>query len=146
MRSDIVCQDAEDLKKQGFNILATPKDQYPDGRPERIIAATGRILEERPDLVKSFLKASIRSYWFTRDMPKNFEYLGQLHRRLLSTSADPGGTGESHMARAARPGGDAIFIDGKATGLEQMLVDEERIGGLDFNVPPHQRCVRTGPG
>ncbi len=56
--------DAEDLKKQGFNILATPKDQYPDGRPERIIAATGRILEERPDLVKSFLKALIRSYWF----------------------------------------------------------------------------------
>ena len=67
--------DAEDLKQRGFNILATPKDQYPDGRPERIIAATGRILEERPDLVKSFLKGLIRAYWFCRDMPKNFEYL-----------------------------------------------------------------------
>ena len=128
--------DAEDLKKQGFNILATPKDQYPNGRPERIIAATGRILEERPDLVKSFLKALIRSYWFTRDMPKNFEYLCQLHRRLLSTSADPEER-ERATWRAPRDLEAMPFpIDGKATGLEQMLVDEERIGGLDFNVPP----------
>src|SRR5215468_206816 len=69
---------AEEFKKQGFNILVTPADQYPNGRPERIIAATGRILEERPDLVKSFLKGLIRSYWFVRDMPKNLEYLNQL--------------------------------------------------------------------
>jgi len=46
---------AESLKKEA-NILVVPKDQFPDGRPERIIAATGRILEERPDLVKSFVK------------------------------------------------------------------------------------------
>jgi hypothetical protein len=128
--------DAEDLKKQGFNILATPKDQYPDGRPERIIAATGRILEERPDLVKKFLKALIRSYWFTRDMPKNFEYLCNLHRRLLASSADPEER-ERATWRAPRDLEAMPFpIDGKATGLEQMLADEERIGGLDFNVPP----------
>jgi len=66
---------AETLKKEGCNVLVVPKDQYPNGRPERIIAATGKILEERPDLVKSFLRGLIRSYWFVRDMPKNFEYL-----------------------------------------------------------------------
>jgi hypothetical protein len=128
--------DAEDLKKQGFNILATPKDQYPDGRPERIIAATGRILEERPDLVKSFLKALIRSYWFSRDMPKNFEYLCQLHRRLLNGSADPE---ERERATWRSPRDLEVMpfpIDGLATGIEQMLEDEERIGGLDFKVPP----------
>src|ERR687895_975977 len=80
---------AEDLKKEGCNALVSPADQYPNGRPERIIAVTGRVLEERPDLVKSFLKALIRSYWFCRDMPKNFEYLCNLHRRMLVTSADP---------------------------------------------------------
>ena len=134
-RSVPLSSDAEDLKKQGFNILATPKDQYPDGRPERIIAATGRILEERPDLVKSFLKALIRSYWFTRDMPKNFEYLCNLHRRLLFTSADPEER-ERATWRAPRDLEAMPFpIDGKATGLEQMLADEERIGGLDYNVP-----------
>ena len=26
-------------------------------------------------------------------------------------------------------------IDGKATGFEQMLADEEKIGGLDYEVP-----------
>ena len=128
-------QDAEDLKKMGFNILATPKDQYPEGRPERIIAATGRILEERPDLVKSFLKALIRSYWFVRDMPKNFEYLRQLHRRLLATSADPEererATWRSPLDLEVMP----FPIDGLATGLEQMLEDEERIGGFGVKVP-----------
>ena len=64
---------AEDLKKEGCNALVSPADQYPNGRPERIIAVTGRVLEERPDLVKSFLRGIIRSYWFIRDMPKNYE-------------------------------------------------------------------------
>ena len=127
--------DAEDLKQRGFNILATPKDQYPDGRPERIIAATGRILEERPDLVKSFLKGLIRAYWFCRDMPKNFEYLSQLYRRLLTESADPEEQ-ERTTWRAPRDLEAMPFpIDGKATGFEQMLADEEKIGGLDYNVP-----------
>src|SRR6266498_3957613 len=81
--------DAEKLIKEGCNALVKPADQYPDGRPERIIAATGRILEERPDLVKSFLKGMIRSYWFVRDMPKNFEYIRQLEKRLRYNSADP---------------------------------------------------------
>ena len=57
--------------------------------PERIIAATGRILEERPDLVKSFLRGMIRSYWFIRDMPKNFEYVNNLEKRLRLKSPDP---------------------------------------------------------
>ena len=81
--------DAEDLKKEGCNVLVSPADQYPDGRPERIIAATGRILEEKPDLVKSFLKALIRSYWFVRDMPKNYEYITNLEKRLRFTKSRP---------------------------------------------------------
>ncbi len=128
--------DAEDLKKEGFNILVKPADQYPDGRPERVIVATGRVLEERPDLVKSFLKALIRCYWFTRDMPKNFEYLCQLHRRLLTSSADPE---ERERVTWSRP--EALErmpfpIDGKATGFEQMLAEEEKIGGFGCEVPP----------
>ena len=74
--------DAEDLKNEGCNVLVSPADQYPSGRPERIIAATGRILEEKPELIKSFLKAMIRAYWFVRDMPKNYEYVTNLEKRL----------------------------------------------------------------
>ena len=127
--------DAEELKKEGFNTLVRPADQYPNGRPERIIAATGRILEERPDLVKSFLKGLIRSYWFVRDMPKNFEYICRLHRRLLAESSDPE---ERRRAtwRAPHELEEMPFpIDGLATGFEEMLADEENLGGLNYEVP-----------
>jgi hypothetical protein len=34
--------------------------------------------------VKSFLKALIRSYWFVRDMPKNYEYITNLEKDSAS--------------------------------------------------------------
>ena len=68
-------------------------------------------------------------------MPKNFEYLCQLHRRLLTTSADPE---ERERVTWRDPRDLEVMpfpIDGRATGLEQMLADEEKIGGLGDNVP-----------
>jgi hypothetical protein len=127
--------DAEELKKHGFNLLVRPADQYPDGRPERIIAATGRILEERPDLVKSFLKGLIRSYWFVRDMPKNFEYLCRLYKRLLIQGSDPEErerlVWDDPRILEAMP----FPIDGLATGFEDMLSEEKRLGELNYDVP-----------
>lgn len=127
--------DAEELRTAGFNLLVKPADQYPAGRPERIIAATGRILEERPDLVKSFLRGLIRSYWFVRDMPKNFEYLRRLYKRLLIESVDPEErerlTWSTPLDLEAMP----FPIDGLATGFEDMLVEEEKLGNLDYDVP-----------
>ena len=128
--------DAEDLKKEGFNALVKPGDQYPDGRPERIIAATGRILEERPDLVKSFLKAMIRSYWFSRDMPKNFDNLCSLYKRLRIQSSDPEERGIKYRWTAPRDLETMPFpIDGLATGFEDMLAEEEKLGELNYEVP-----------
>jgi ABC-type nitrate/sulfonate/bicarbonate transport system substrate-binding protein len=126
---------AEDLLKEGCNILVSPADQYPKGRPERIIAATGRILEERPDLVKCFLKGMIRSYWFVRDMPKNYEYITNLEKRLRLQSPDPEERANTH-ARSQRDLEAMPFpLDGKATGFEDMLKEEERLGELNYNVP-----------
>src|SRR2546425_965474 len=128
--------DAADLKKEGCNVLVSPADQYPEGRPERIIASTGRILEERPDLVKSFLKGLIRSYWFVRDMPKNYEYLYNLDKRLRLQTPDP----EERIHNASRytPRGLESMpfpLDGLATGFEDMLREEKLIGGLEYEVP-----------
>ncbi len=128
--------DAEEFKKDGFNLLIRPADQYPSGRPQRIIAATGRILEERPDLVKSFLRGLIRSYWFVRDVPKNFEYIYNLEKRLRVQSPDP----EERLIKIscgapvdleAMP----FPIDGLATGFEDMLAEEEKLGELNYDVP-----------
>ncbi|MGB7950757.1 MAG: ABC transporter substrate-binding protein [Candidatus Binatia bacterium] len=127
---------AEDLTKEGFNALVSPADQYPDGRPERIIAATGRILEERPDLVKSFLKGLIRSYWFVRDMPKNFEYIDNLEKRLRFGTSDPEERVISVARRTARDLEAMPFpIDGLATGFEDMLSEEKKLGELNYEVP-----------
>lgn len=128
---------AANLKKEGCNILVVPQETYPNGRPERIIAATGRILEERPDLVKNFLKGLIRSYWFVRDMPKNFEYIHQLDKRLRTQTADP----EERIHNPNRYTTEDLEsmpfpIDGLATGFEDMLREEKLIGGLEYEVPP----------
>jgi ABC-type nitrate/sulfonate/bicarbonate transport system substrate-binding protein len=127
---------AQELKKEGCNILVVPREQYPNGFPQRIIAATGRILEERPDLVKNFLKGLIRSYWFVRDMPKNFEYLYNLDKRLRLETADP--EERTHNPRRytipfleSQP----FPLDGLASGFEDMLRDEKLIGGLEYDVP-----------
>jgi NMT1/THI5 like len=127
---------AETLKKEGCNILVVPQDTYPNGRPERIIAATGRILEERPDLVKNFLKGLILSYWFVRDMPKNFEYIHNLDKRLRIQTADP----EERIHNPNRYTTEDLEsmpfpIDGLATGFEDMLREEKLIGGLEYDVP-----------
>ncbi len=127
---------AEDLIKEGCNVLVSPAEQYPDGRPERIIAATGRILEEQPDMVKAFLRGMIRSYWFCRDMPKNYEYITNLEKRIRLLSPDP----EERVVRMPRSQRDLeampFPLDGKATGFEDMLKEEEKLGELNYNVPP----------
>ncbi|MPZ76489.1 MAG: PhnD/SsuA/transferrin family substrate-binding protein [Deltaproteobacteria bacterium] len=127
---------AEDLKKEGCNALVNPAEQYPDGRPERIIAATGRILEERPDLVKSFLKGLVRAYWFMRDMPKNHEYVNNLEKRLRLQTSDPEERVVTNSSRTARDLEAMPFpLDGKATGFVDMLKEEERLGELNYEVP-----------
>ena len=128
--------EAEELKKEGFNPLITLKQQYPNGRPERIIAATGRILEEQPEMVKSFLKGMIRSYWFMRDMPTNFEYIKQLEKRLRYQSPDPE---ESRVKLSCddprRVEAMPFPLDGLATGFEDMLAEEKEAGDLNYDVP-----------
>lgn len=128
---------AKDLERDGFNALVSPADQYPDGRPERVIAATGKILEERPEMVKSFLKGLIRSYWFVRDMPKNYEYIDSLEKRLRVATADPEERVIAIARRTARDLEAMPFpIDGRATGFEDMLAEEEKLGELNYDVPP----------
>ena len=127
--------DAEKLIKEGCNALVTPADQYPKGCPEQIIAATGRILEERPDLVKSFLKGMIRSYWF----------FGTCRRIRISASwrkdSDPRQRDPEErkikISSAAPVDLEAMPfpIDGLATGFEDMLAEEEKLGELNYEVP-----------
>ena len=128
---------AEKLEKEGFNIVAKPRELYPDGFPTRIIAATGKILESKPEFVKAFLKGMIRAYWFFRDQPKNFLYLYNLEKRLRFQSPEPGES-ETRFANASPEICERwpFPIDGLPSGFEALLEEEREAGELNYDVPP----------
>jgi ABC-type nitrate/sulfonate/bicarbonate transport system substrate-binding protein len=131
--------EVEELKKQGFNLLVTPRDLYPNGRPERVIAATGAILEEKSDWVKSFIKGMIRAYWFIRDQPRNFEYVNKLEARLrLESLARNERIGKFVCQTPVHIEALPFPLDGRPTGFEDLLAEEKKAGQLEYDVPPIQ--------
>jgi len=69
-------------------------------------------------------------------MPKNFEYLYNLDKRLRLQTPDP----EERIHNASRYTTQGLEsmpfpLDGLATGFEDMLREEKLIGGLEYDVP-----------
>ncbi len=58
------------VRQAGYTILAERAETHPDGLPDRVVATTGKLLEEQPGVVKKVLKGIVRGYRFARD-PKN---------------------------------------------------------------------------
>ena len=73
------------LQEEGFSLLLDPLVIYPGGRPDKVIVATGRTIEQRADELAAFLRANIRAFWFMRDVA-NFPYLQDLEARLRAQS------------------------------------------------------------
>ncbi len=75
-------------------------------------------------------------FGFCRDMPKNFEYIRQLEKRLRYDSADPEER-KIKISSAAPVDLEAMPfpINGLATGFEDMLAEEEKLGELNYEVP-----------
>jgi hypothetical protein len=78
----------------------------------------------------------IRSYWFIRDMPKNYEYVNNLEKRLRLKSADPEERVVTHLRTPRDLEAMPFPLNGRATGFEDMLKEEERLGELNYEVPP----------
>ncbi len=129
--------EVEPLIRQGFNLLVTPRDLYPSGRPERVIGASGIILEDKPEWVKSFLKGMIRAYWFIRDQPRNFDYVNRLEARLrLESLARNERIGKFVCQTPVHIEALPFPLDGRATGFEDLLAEEKAAGELKYDVPP----------
>jgi len=92
-------------------------------------------------MVKAFLRGLVRSYWFVRDMPKNYEYITNLEKRVRLTSPDP----EERKVQAPRSLRDLeampFPLDGRASGFEDMLKEEAKLGELNYDVPPIKEVV-----
>jgi hypothetical protein len=73
------------LEGEGFPLLLNPLQIYPGGRPDKVIVATGRAVEQRADDLSAFLRANIRGFWFMRD-GANLGYLQDLEVRLRAQS------------------------------------------------------------
>jgi hypothetical protein len=73
------------LEQEGFPLLLDPRKLYPGGRPDKVIVATGRTIEQRADELAAFLRANLRGFWFMRD-GANLAALQDLEMRLRAQS------------------------------------------------------------
>ncbi len=129
--------DLPGLLDDGYEQIFAVAAQYPDGRPDRVIAATEKAIDERADDLKAFIKGMIRAYWFIRKQPENIELTAAIEARLRRHSPDP-----DERARMAQFGSSVqaemmpFPIDGLPTGLEQYLKEAVAIGAIDSYVEP----------
>lgn len=131
--------DLPSVQEDGYTMLLDVASKYPEGRPDRVIAATGQVLEEQPEQVKAFIRGMIRAYWFLRTMPDNVQVTQAIERRLRRYSPDPDepkrlpqfGSAE-HAERMPFP------IDGNATGFDQYLKEAVALGTLPEHVEPSE--------
>jgi ABC-type nitrate/sulfonate/bicarbonate transport system substrate-binding protein len=120
------------LEGEGFSRLMEIRRQYPNGRPDRTIAATGRAIDQRPAEVRAFLKGIIRAYWFLRKQPENLQVTQAIERRLRRQSNDPD---EPHRPLQFGSADDSERMpfpyDGVPTGLQQYLDEAHGLGVLE---------------
>jgi ABC-type nitrate/sulfonate/bicarbonate transport system substrate-binding protein len=141
-RADAAFVDSLDLPgliDEGYEQIFDVGVHYPNGRPDRVIAATEKAIDERPDDLRAFIKGMIRAYWFIRRQPENIEVTAAIEARLRRHSPDP-----DERARMAQFGSSMqaemmpFPIDGLPTGLEQYLKEAVVIGAIDDYVEPNK--------
>jgi ABC-type nitrate/sulfonate/bicarbonate transport system substrate-binding protein len=69
------------LAAEGFPLLLDPTMIYPGGRPDKVVVATRRTVEERGDALRAFFRGNIRAFWDMRNAA-SFQYLQDLEGRL----------------------------------------------------------------
>lgn len=124
--------DAEVLRDEGFSDLFDIAAHYPNGRPDRVNVATGKALEEKPEMVKACIKGMIRAYWYMRKQPETFNQCRQVERRLRMESPDPDEQrrkltchSPAHVEHLPFP------YNGIPTNLEGYLHEAVEVGVLD---------------
>lgn len=133
--------EAQPLLDEGFNLLLDVKKQYPAGRPDRVIAATDRAIDERPEQIERFIKGMVRAYWFMRKQPENLQFVQSVERRLRRQSPDPDEPGRAlQFASASHSERMPFPYNGLPTGLEQYFEEAVSLGVLDKQPDVERTC------
>jgi ABC-type nitrate/sulfonate/bicarbonate transport system substrate-binding protein len=121
-----------ELEKAGLAVLQDFSSAYPNGRPDRVIVSSNRVLEERGDQVKAFLRAILRTYWFVRDT-RNFFYFHNLERRLRRQSPNHFEQVRPVHAKSLEwmEKHQAYPVDGLASGLEEYAREMVALGDIE---------------
>jgi ABC-type nitrate/sulfonate/bicarbonate transport system substrate-binding protein len=120
-----------ELQRAGLSVLQDFSAAYPHGRPDRVIVSSNRVLDERRDDVKAFLRAMLRTYWFVRDV-RNFFYFQNLERRLRRQSPNRFEQTRPVHAKSLEwmEKHQAYPVDGLATGLEEYAKEMIALGDV----------------
>ena len=122
---------SSELQEAGLAVLQDFSSAYPNGRPDRVIVSSNRVVEERRADVKAFLRAILRTYWFVRDV-RNFFYFQNLERRLRRQSPNHFEQVRPVHAKSLEwmEKHQAYPVDGLATGLEEYAKEMVALGDV----------------
>lgn len=68
----------DQVRQAGYNVLAERSETHPAGLPDRVVATTGKLLNQYPEVVRGVLRGVVRGYRFARD-PGNMERLRDMY-------------------------------------------------------------------
>jgi ABC-type nitrate/sulfonate/bicarbonate transport system substrate-binding protein len=132
---DAIFQDPSDahiLSAEGFSDVFDIAAHYPKGRPDRVNVATGKALQDKPEMVKACIKGMIRAYWYMRKQPETFEQCLQVERRLRMASHDPDERRRKPTCSSPANVEHLPFpYNGVPTNLEGYLQEAVEVGVLD---------------
>lgn len=86
----------EEADRRGLTVLLDSVVAHPDGRPGKVIVATGKTIRERSAELSAFLRANIRAFWFVRDIA-NFAYIAELDAKARMSSHNEDERGSAHL-------------------------------------------------
>jgi ABC-type nitrate/sulfonate/bicarbonate transport system substrate-binding protein len=120
----------DQVRQAGYRVLAERSETHPAGLPDRVVATTGKMLDQYPEIIKGVLKGIVRGYRFARD-PKNAERLRDMYL-AQDWGRDGFGWGKfddkllDGMVSSAR----ILPLDGQISmvGLED-IIDEWKLSG-----------------
>jgi hypothetical protein len=122
------------LEREGFPLLLDPRTIYPGGRPDKVIVATGRAIEQRADDLAAFLRGNVRGFWFMRD-GANLGYLQDLEVRLRGQSHNDDERRIRMITSIEKVEGWTVPVHGGVSRAALAGVVEELLAGGELDRP-----------